>query len=57
LASLEFLGLLPEYIPYLTLHPQKTLVLKELGIKAIDDPKKVVRKAAVDCRSKWFSYT
>ncbi|GAA5979071.1 hypothetical protein JCM5350_007056 [Sporobolomyces pararoseus] len=55
LSSLNFLTLLPDHIPYLTLHPQKPMILKELG-KAIDDPKKEVRKSAVECRSKWFSY-
>ncbi|GAA5907475.1 Met18p [Sporobolomyces salmoneus] len=55
IASLEFLALLPNHIPYLTLHPQKTMVLKELG-KAIDDPRKEVRRVAVECRSAWFGY-
>ncbi|GAA5832383.1 hypothetical protein JCM11251_006429 [Rhodosporidiobolus azoricus] len=56
LASLNFLGTLPAHIPYLTLHSQKATILKELG-KAIDDPRRDVRKAAVDCRGKWFLYT
>jgi DNA repair/transcription protein MET18/MMS19 len=38
------------------LHSQKAVVLKELG-KAVDDPRKDVRRAAVECRSKWFLYS
>jgi DNA repair/transcription protein MET18/MMS19 len=52
LSSLVFLGSLPACIPYSTLHPQKTAVLRALG-EAVDDKKKEVRKAAVDCRSRW----
>ncbi|GAA5866345.1 hypothetical protein JCM8547_000746 [Rhodosporidiobolus lusitaniae] len=55
LSSLLFLGTLPAHIPYLTLHPQKATVLKELG-KAIDDPRRDVRRAAVDCRGAWYLY-
>ncbi|GAA5820973.1 hypothetical protein JCM3770_006154 [Rhodotorula araucariae] len=56
LASLQFLGVLPTHIPYLALHGQKTTVLKELG-RAVDDPRRDVRRAAVECRSRWFLYT
>ncbi|GAA5964949.1 hypothetical protein JCM21900_001908 [Sporobolomyces salmonicolor] len=56
LASLNFLAVLPAHIPYLSLHPQKATVLKELG-RAVDDPRRDVRRAAVDCRSKWFLYS
>ncbi|KAI5478911.1 DNA repair/transcription protein [Pseudohyphozyma bogoriensis] len=55
-ASLSFLEVLPKHIPYLTLHSQKPIVLKELG-KSLDDKKKEVRKAAVGCRSQWFMYS
>ncbi|GAA5933513.1 Met18p [Sporobolomyces koalae] len=55
LSCLQFLGTLPAHIPYLTLHPQKTVILKSLG-QAIDDPRRDVRRAAVECRSKWFLY-
>jgi DNA repair/transcription protein MET18/MMS19 len=34
------------------LHPYKTQVIKELG-KALDDPKKTVRKEAVEARTIW----
>ncbi|GEM08663.1 DNA repair/transcription protein [Rhodotorula toruloides] len=56
LSSLSFLASLPTHIPYLALHSQKAVVLKELG-KAVDDPRKDVRRAAVECRSKWFLYS
>ncbi|GAA5888696.1 hypothetical protein JCM6882_009055 [Rhodosporidiobolus microsporus] len=56
LSSLTFLGTLPAHIPYMTLHSQKATILKELG-KAIDDPRRDVRRAAVDCRGRWFLYS
>ncbi|GJN90351.1 hypothetical protein Rhopal_003362-T1 [Rhodotorula paludigena] len=56
LASLSFLATLPAHIPYLTLHSQKATVLRELG-RAVDDARRDVRRAAVDCRSRWFLYT
>ncbi|BGP41533.1 hypothetical protein JCM10450v2_005582 [Rhodotorula kratochvilovae] len=56
LSSLQFLGVLPTHIPYLALHGQKATVIKELG-RAVDDPRRDVRRAAVGCRSRWFLYT
>ncbi|GAA5981336.1 hypothetical protein JCM11641_005289 [Rhodosporidiobolus odoratus] len=56
LSSLDFLGTLPSHVPYLTLHSQKATILKELG-KAVDDPRRDVRRSAVDCRGKWFLYS
>ncbi|KAM0750891.1 hypothetical protein T439DRAFT_325940 [Meredithblackwellia eburnea MCA 4105] len=56
LSSLAFLGLLPATVPYSTLHPHKATILRQLG-QAIDDPRRDVRRAAVDCRSKWFLYS
>lgn len=56
ISSLNFLATLPGHIPYTTLHPQKAMILKELG-KAVDDPRRDVRRAAVDCRSKWYMYS
>ncbi|KAK4702028.1 DNA repair/transcription protein MET18/MMS19, partial [Phenoliferia sp. Uapishka_3] len=52
LAALSFLAILPEHIDYATLHPQKATILRQLG-KAIDDPRRDVRRAAVECRSRW----
>ncbi|KEI36566.1 uncharacterized protein L969DRAFT_90937 [Mixia osmundae IAM 14324] len=56
ISALKCLAAFPDMVPYLKLHPQKATVLRALG-KAVDDPRKPVRKAAVDCRSKWYKYT
>ncbi|GAA5990089.1 hypothetical protein JCM10908_005818 [Rhodotorula pacifica] len=56
IASLAFLSSLPAHIPYLVLHSQKPVILKDLG-RALDDPRREVRRAAVECRSQWFLYT
>ncbi|KAL5531709.1 hypothetical protein ACEPAG_4586 [Sanghuangporus baumii] len=54
-AALKYLAVLPKAVRYDVLHPLKATVVRELG-KALDDPKRVVRKAAVDARAAWFSY-
>ncbi|SGZ26113.1 BQ5605_C024g09837 [Microbotryum silenes-dioicae] len=54
-SCLSFLQVLPARVPYHVLHPQKPMVLKQLA-QSVDDPKKQVRKLAVDCRSAWFTY-
>ncbi|KDQ61341.1 hypothetical protein JAAARDRAFT_190123 [Jaapia argillacea MUCL 33604] len=51
-AALKYLALLPNVIRYDILHPQKATVLRELA-KALDDPKRGVRKEAVEARSNW----
>ncbi|KAM0786372.1 hypothetical protein ACM66B_001840 [Microbotryomycetes sp. NB124-2] len=56
ISALNFLATLPAQVPYPVLHPHKAVILKELG-KATDDPRKDVRRAAVECRSKWFLYS
>ncbi|KZV93127.1 hypothetical protein EXIGLDRAFT_768350 [Exidia glandulosa HHB12029] len=56
LASLRYLGVLPAIVRYEVLHPQKALVVRELG-KCLDDPRRVIRKEAVDAREKWYLYT
>ncbi|KAK4050301.1 hypothetical protein OIV83_003622 [Microbotryomycetes sp. JL201] len=56
ISALNFLASLPSQVPYVVLHPHKAVILKELG-KATDDPRRDVRRAAVDCRSKWFLYS
>lgn len=52
-AALKALAVFPETMPYLSLQPHRTTVLKGLS-KAVDDRKKGVRKDAVDCREAWF---
>ena len=50
--ALQYLGLLPSIVRYDVLHPQKPLVLRELA-KVLDDPKRTVRKEAVNARTNW----
>ncbi|KAI5995445.1 ARM repeat-containing protein [Pisolithus albus] len=52
IAALKYLALLPGVIRYDVLHPYKAQVLKELG-KVLDDPRRAVRKEAVDARYKY----
>jgi len=54
-AALKYLGLLPNLVRYDILHPYKSTVLRELA-KVLDDPKRSVRKEAVDARTNWFQY-
>ncbi|OSD04782.1 ARM repeat-containing protein [Trametes coccinea BRFM310] len=55
-SALRFLATLPDVVRYDVLHPQKATVIRELG-KALDDPKKAVRKEAVEARTNWFKFT
>jgi DNA repair/transcription protein MET18/MMS19 len=55
-AALKYLALLPGTVRYDLLHPYKPRVLKDLA-KALDDPKRAVRKEAVDVRTKWYKYS
>lgn len=49
ISALRFLAVLPSVMRYDVLHPQKVVVLRELA-KVLDDPKKAVRKEAVEAR-------
>ena len=53
-AALKYLAVLPKIVRYSVLHPQKATVLRELA-KALDDPKRAVRKEAVEARSVPFA--
>ncbi|KAJ7289243.1 ARM repeat-containing protein [Mycena rebaudengoi] len=53
--ALRYLGVLPVVVRYDVLHPSKAVVLRELA-EALDDPKRSVRKEAVDAREAWFKY-
>ncbi|TFK39917.1 Dos2-interacting transcription regulator of RNA-Pol-II-domain-containing protein [Crucibulum laeve] len=55
IAALRYLGILPRIVRYDILHPYKSTVLRELS-KVLDDPKRSVRKEAVDARTAWFKY-
>ena len=54
-AALKYLAVLPKIVRYTVLHPQKATVLRELA-KALDDPKRAVRKEAVEARSVPFAF-
>lgn len=49
MAALRYLGILPSIVRYDVLHPYKATVIRELS-KVLDDPKRSVRKEAVDAR-------
>lgn len=49
IGALRYLGILPTIVRYDVLHPSKAIVIRELA-KVLDDPKKSVRKEAVDTR-------
>ena len=50
--ALKVLGALSS-LPYSSIHPYKTTVLRELQT-SLDDHKRVVRKEGVECRTRWF---
>ncbi|KAG6869217.1 hypothetical protein C0993_009080 [Termitomyces sp. T159_Od127] len=50
--ALQYLGILPKIVRYDVLHPSKSRVLRELA-QVLDDPKRSVRKEAVDTRAVW----
>ncbi|KAF8268710.1 ARM repeat-containing protein [Lactarius quietus] len=54
--ALKYLAVLPKIVRYSVLHPQKATVLRELA-KALDDPKRAVRKEAVNARTSWYRYS
>lgn len=54
--ALKYLAVLPKIVRYNVLHPQKATVLRELA-KALDDPKRAVRKEAVGARTSWYRYS
>lgn len=56
ISALRFLAALPGVVRYDVLHPSKATVIRELA-KALDDPKRAVRKEAVEARSNWFKYS
>ncbi|KAH7881782.1 ARM repeat-containing protein [Phlebopus sp. FC_14] len=55
ISALKYLAVLPSAIRYDLLHPYKARVLKELG-KVLDDPRRAVRKEAVNARTNWFKF-
>ncbi|KII87506.1 hypothetical protein PLICRDRAFT_55462 [Plicaturopsis crispa FD-325 SS-3] len=55
ISALRFLAVLPSIVRYDVLHPYKANVIRQLAI-ALDDPKRSVRKEAVDARTNWYKY-
>ncbi|CAG8494406.1 1527_t:CDS:10 [Paraglomus occultum] len=53
ISALKCLSILPDTIKFDVLFPYKSQVIRVLA-EALDDRKRLVRKEAVDCRSKWF---
>lgn len=49
IAALRYLAVMPSLVKYDVLHPQKAMVLRELA-KTLDDPKRSVRREAVEAR-------
>ncbi|KAF9480547.1 ARM repeat-containing protein [Pholiota conissans] len=52
ISALRYLAVLPSIVRYDVLHPYKLTVLRELAM-VLDDPKRAVRKEAVDARTNW----
>ena len=53
LSALQCLRIFPGRVKDSTLLPYKNAVTRGL-LRVLDDPKRVVRKEAVECRAKWF---
>jgi DNA repair/transcription protein MET18/MMS19 len=54
IASLHCLAILPTHLPFTSIDPFKKQVIRSLA-KVLDDPKRAVRKEAVDCRHAWYT--
>ncbi|EWC45959.1 hypothetical protein DRE_04752 [Drechslerella stenobrocha 248] len=53
-AALRCLSIFPSALNIVTVIPYKRQIMRAL-LKALDDPKRSVRKEAVDCRARWFA--
>ncbi|KAJ3721001.1 ARM repeat-containing protein [Lentinula raphanica] len=51
ISALRYLGVMTSIVRYDVLHPHKATVIKQLAV-SLDDPKRAVRKEAVDARFK-----
>ncbi|KAJ4473637.1 ARM repeat-containing protein, partial [Lentinula aciculospora] len=49
ISALRYLSVLPSIVQYDVLHPHKAMVIKQLAV-SLDDPKRAVRKEAVNAR-------
>jgi len=53
-ASLRCLAILPVHFSFSAVEPFKKMVVRKVG-EVLDDPKRSVRREAVDCRHAWYS--
>ena len=54
IASLRCMAIIPTHLTFSTIEPLQKTVIRGLA-KALDDPKRTVRKEAVDCRHAWYT--
>ena len=54
ISSLRCLAILPTHLPFESIDPFQKRVVRALGA-VLDDPKRQVRKEAVDCRHAWYT--
>jgi DNA repair/transcription protein MET18/MMS19 len=54
ISSLRCLAILPTHIAFEFIEPYRKKVIRQLGM-VLDDPKRAVRKEAVDCRHIWYT--
>ncbi|KAK9236748.1 Dos2-interacting transcription regulator of RNA-Pol-II-domain-containing protein [Lipomyces kononenkoae] len=54
IAALNCLAMLPQSLPEEVVQPFRTEVIRKLSV-VLDDPRRAVRKAAVDCRQTYFA--
>jgi DNA repair/transcription protein MET18/MMS19 len=54
ISSLRCLAILPTHLAFDKIDSFKKVVIRRLGT-ILDDPKRVIRKEAVDCRHAWYS--
>ena len=53
IAALRCLAILPSQLNFTAVDPFQKMVIRAIG-GVLDDPKRVVRKEAVDCRHAWY---
>ena len=53
-AALRCVSILPKHLSFETIDSHKTQVIRHLGT-ILDDPRRQIRKEAVDCRHVWYS--
>lgn len=54
ISALRCLAILPNHLPFDAINPFQKQVVRKVGT-VLDDPKRQVRKEAVDCRHAWYT--